>query len=201
MTKAETSESASTADTPTTASPDDAHITFKHFLETVHPSVAKTISDVWHVKRYRSGGTQTQIALPDLRLHCPHCEGERWFRSNEEHGVEKPQSVYVMFVNYRCGDCRRSEKSFSLRITIKEAMGEGVAYKYGELPPFGVPVPNKVLRLFGEDRVNFIKGRQCENQGLGIGAFAYYRRVVENHKNESLTKSSRFVRRSTRLKI
>jgi hypothetical protein len=41
-----------------------------------------------------------------------------------------------------------------------------------------------VLRLFGEDRDNFIKGRQCENQGLGVGAFAYYRRVVENHKNE-----------------
>ena len=41
-----------------------------------------------------------------------------------------------------------------------------------------------MLRLFGEDRDNFIKGRQCENQGLGVGAFAYYRRVVENHKNE-----------------
>jgi hypothetical protein len=37
--------------------------------------------------------------------------------------------------------------------------GNGVAYKYGERPPFGVPVPNKVLRLFGEDRDNFIKGR------------------------------------------
>jgi hypothetical protein len=60
----------------------------------------------------------------------------------------------------------------------------GVAYKYGEHPPFGVPVPNKMLRLFGKDRDNFIKGRQCENQGLGVGAFAYYRRVVENHKNE-----------------
>jgi hypothetical protein len=51
-------------------------------------------------------------------------------------------------------------------------------------PPFGVPVPNKVLSLFGEDRENFLKGRQCENQGHGVGAFAYYRRVVENHKNE-----------------
>jgi hypothetical protein len=41
-----------------------------------------------------------------------------------------------------------------------------------------------VLRLFGEDRAIFLKGRQCENQGLGVGAFAYYRRVVENHKKE-----------------
>jgi hypothetical protein len=42
------------------------------------------------------------------------------------------------------------------------------------------------LRLFGNDRTNFLKGPQCENQGLGVGAFAHYRRVVENHKNEIL---------------
>jgi hypothetical protein len=47
MTEQETGESASTADTPTTAnegnaSP-DAPIAFKHFLENAHPSVAKNI--------------------------------------------------------------------------------------------------------------------------------------------------------------
>jgi hypothetical protein len=31
-----------------------------------------------------------------------------------------------------------------------------------------------------------LKGRRCENQGLGIGAFVYYRRVVESHKNQIL---------------
>jgi hypothetical protein len=64
------------------------------------------------------------------------------------------------------------------------AEGRAKLYKFGEHPAFGVPVSNKLLRLFGNDRENFIKGRQCENQGFGIGAFAYYRRVVENHKNE-----------------
>ena len=49
MTEQETGESPSTADRPTTAnegnaSP-DAPITFKHFLENAHPSVAKNISD------------------------------------------------------------------------------------------------------------------------------------------------------------
>lgn len=60
----------------------------------------------------------------------------------------------------------------------------GLAYKYGERPPFGVPLPNKVLRLFGRDADMFRKGRQCENLGYGVGAFAYYRRVVESHKND-----------------
>ncbi|OHB85786.1 MAG: hypothetical protein A2V98_17505 [Planctomycetes bacterium RBG_16_64_12] len=32
----------------------------------------------------------------------------------------------------------------------------------------------------------FFKGLRSENQGLGIGAFAYYRRVVENQKGRLL---------------
>jgi superfamily I DNA/RNA helicase len=37
--------------------------------------------------------------------------------------------------------------------------------------------------LIGPDRDEFLKGRRCENQGLGVGAFIYYRRVVENQKD------------------
>ena len=58
-----------------------------------------------------------------------------------------------------------------------------VATKIGEYPPFGPPTPRKVLNLFGDDKPLFLKGRQAENQGLGIGAFAYYRRMVDNQKN------------------
>ena len=54
------------------------------------------------------------------------------------------------------------------------------AYKFGELPGFGPPVPTRVLRLVQSDRELFLSGRRCENQGLGIGAFTYYSRVVEN---------------------
>ena len=45
-------------------------------------------------------------------------------------------------------------------------------------------MPAKLLRLFGKDAETFLKGRTCETQGLGVGAFAYYRRVVENHRND-----------------
>jgi hypothetical protein len=37
--------------------------------------------------------------------------------------------------------------------------------------------------MVGPDRELFLKGRHAENHGLGIGAHAYYRRVVENQKN------------------
>jgi len=40
-----------------------------------------------------------------------------------------------------------------------------------------------MIKLIGPDRDGFLKGRRCENQGLGVGAFIYYRRVVENQKD------------------
>jgi hypothetical protein len=54
--------------------------------------------------------------------------------------------------------------------------------KYGEVPEFGPPTPARVIALIGPDRDMFLQGRRAENQGFGIGAFAYYRRVVENQK-------------------
>jgi len=54
--------------------------------------------------------------------------------------------------------------------------------KFGEVPPFGPPTPARVITLIGGEREYYLKGRRAENQGLGIAAFAYYRRVVENQK-------------------
>src|SRR5262249_3318687 len=52
-------------------------------------------------------------------------------------------------------------------------------YKFGELPAYGPPTPSRLISLLGPGRELFLKGRRCEIQGLGIGAFVYYRRVVE----------------------
>jgi hypothetical protein len=60
----------------------------------------------------------------------------------------------------------------------------GRIHKYGELPPFGPPTPARLLRILGPaEKDYYLKGRRAENQGMGVGAFAYYRRVVENQKN------------------
>jgi hypothetical protein len=40
------------------------------------------------------------------------------------------------------------------------------------------------LRLFQSDAELFKKARSAESLGFGIAAFAYYRRIVENYKNE-----------------
>ncbi len=167
--------------------PDEEHsvppVSYKEFLESTHPSVMKPISDLWVLQDNSAGPTRRVIVTYALRLHCQNCGGERTFRC-EENKVFSMKTEGVDFnLDYKCGDCHGERKLYSLYAEFGEGTS-GHLYKYGELPPFGVPVPNKVLRLFGKDSKLFQKGRQCENLGYGVAAFAYYRRVVENHKND-----------------
>jgi hypothetical protein len=72
---------------------------------------------------------------------------------------------------------------------------EGAAVKLGEFSSFGPPIPSRVITLIGPDRELFIRGRRAENQGLGIGAFAYYRRVVENQKGRLIIEIAKVAKR------
>jgi hypothetical protein len=89
----------------------------------------------------------------------------------------------LTYITYLCSNCRETQKTYSLHAIHREN-GSGQCYKFGEHPTYGPPTPARLIRLFGKDRETFLKGRQCENHGVGIGAFVYYRRVVESHKNQ-----------------
>jgi hypothetical protein len=73
-------------------------------------------------------------------------------------------------------------KTFAIRL-LQRTEQDGRLVKIGEQPPFGPPLPARLQRLVQSDRDFLLKGFQSEIKGLGIGAFAYYRRVVEDGKN------------------
>ncbi len=99
----------------------------------------------------------------------------------------KVNSYEFFYITYRCSNCQRTEKTFSIAAKAEiNGKPQGRCYKFGELPTYGPPVSPKLIKLIGPDRDEFLKGRRCENQGLGVGAFVYYRRVVENQKNRIL---------------
>lgn len=77
-------------------------------------------------------------------------------------------------------------KRFALFASFPQDISENVVEvrKLGELPSFGPPTPGRLLTLLDNEKDYFVKGRNAENQGMGIAAFAYYRRVVENKKAE-----------------
>src|SRR5262249_48083581 len=149
------------------------------------------ISDLWHRVNLQWIPTpghivtpQADLVTPQIDLHCPSdkCGGEvRVFRYLGTPLKLDPAHLEP-FLTYRCSNCMSSEKLFAIRVECKEMTkmaGSGEGYKLGEEPPYGPPTPSRLLRLFESEKDNFLKGRRSESQGLGIGAFGYYRRVVE----------------------
>lgn len=131
---------------------------------------------------------RSDVDFPDLTLYCESedCNGERIF----EH---QGGSTYLWdgvpafdLIKYRCKNCEKTEKAISVVLYVSPAESVSEAAKLGEWPPFGPHVPSRLITLIGPDRDLFLKGRRVEAQALGIGAFAYYRRVVENQKGRLL---------------
>lgn len=156
-------------------------ISLAEFLESVSPT---TVTDVTGLANF-SGGT-AYFSKPDIQLHCisEKCSGLRFFRCKSEIPSLAQGEWRFFYSTYLCSNCRETEKVFSL--AARRNNDDGTCYKFGELPNYGPPSPARLMKLIGPDRELFLKGRRCENQGLGIGAFVYYRRVIESQKNRIL---------------
>lgn len=161
--------------------------TFSDFLESSPPNQLVRLSDMMDVK-WKGVGRGYVLKTPDIQLHCTEdsCNGIRFHRCTNGYDISITEGTRDdVFITYVCSNCQTHTKVYSLR-TFRESNEEGLAFKYGEYPIYGPPIPQRLLKLIGPDRDNFLKGRRCETQGLGIGAFAYYRRVVEHQKNRIL---------------
>jgi hypothetical protein len=150
----------------------------KEFFETVPPYKEVEIEDIY----IYNSRNELIFNKPNIYIFCEECGGERNFYTNSSFlfPVNKIE-VY----DYTCANCNKSKKYFSVIIEIiqdkkKEKMK---LKKIGEFPVFGPPTPPKLISLIGPDKDNFLKGRRCEFQSLGIGSYAYYRRVVESQKD------------------
>lgn len=165
--------------------------TIVEFLEGVPPNRMSHISDLSEYRVPRGGSYYTDVMrTPEIQLHCPNdaCNGSRFFRCVTGANQTLTTNYQYFYLTYRCSNCQETTKTFSLasKVDAKEEP-TGELYKLGELPTYGPPIPPRLIKLIGPDRDTFLKGRRCENQGLGIGSFIYYRRVVENQKNRILS--------------
>ncbi|MCW8336472.1 hypothetical protein, partial [Vibrio paucivorans] len=93
-------------------------------------------------------------------------------------------------LEFRCKNCEQTIKTFYIRFEVGEFEGNSptnetpvIIQKVGEYPRFGKQTPNQVSKLIGRERDHFFKGSISENMGMGIGAFSYYRRVIDARKD------------------
>jgi hypothetical protein len=160
------------------------------FLESTPPNQRIHISDLVAVSSNAYGGYNYKIKTPEIQLHCQNerCNGKRFFRciSGDDNYINV-KDFNFFYITYICSNCQKTKKTFSLASKVNNnGKPQGVCYKFGELPTYGPPIASKLMKLIGPDRDEFLKGRRCENQGLGVGSFIYYRRVVENQKDRIL---------------
>lgn len=153
-------------------------ITWHKFLIDTPPGKWYLINEM--VEKPSPGG-QYQMLTPDISLYCDNqsCQGERLFEYLGEGHTFRIRSFKKTFIEYRCKNCEENIKRYAMFFFIDND-GKSLSVKIGEWPPFGPYVPPRVIKLIGPDRELFLQGRRAENQGMGIGAYAYYRRVVEN---------------------
>lgn len=161
-------------------------VDWRVFLTEHAPPVRANATDV-----FRTSFTTPET--PELKLFCGGPCQSVWYCGGKilQVGVYFPhlpdEIAMDVLLQYECKECGTWVKTYALRILGDQNMRLSCSttdvVKLAEWPTFSFTVPAKVDTLFGFNRDLFFKGNDCERQGLGVGASAYYRRIVELQKN------------------
>jgi len=135
---------------------------------------------------------------PRLKLYCPDdfCNGVRFFDAHQTQKVALTEKWARIFLHYSCSNCRSRSKIFAVMARWNAVADEGEALKVGEWPAFGPQLSARLTSIAGQSKALFLMGCRAEMQGLGIGAMVYYRKVVENQKNQIIDEIIRVARRT-----
>ncbi len=146
----------------------------------------------------RSPSSLPILMKPRLKIHCPDsfCNGVRFFDAYQTKRVTLTEKWSRVFLHYSCSNCRSRSKIFAIMARWNDAADEGEAVKLGEWPPFGPQVSLGTISILGKNKDLFLMGRRAEVQGLGIGAYAYYRRVIESQKDHMIDEIIRVLRKT-----
>lgn len=123
-----------------------------------------------------------KLSKPAVNLDCQICKSAQTFNMINEYYEGAPAANisplgWASRVEYVCASCKRFRWFFSLKFDEDEK-GTYVC-KAGQVPEPEIQ-PSKVMgRELGPSIELYKKGLVCESQSYGIGAFAYYRRVLE----------------------
>jgi len=133
------------------------------------------------------------MARPSIHMYCPQCESEQTFinlgsdarKGNHSSLFERVGEPFeVLLARYLCAGCKEFGRFFVLE--TGEVDGNQFIRKIGQKPDWEAVIEPRLLDTLGLHEAIFRRGVDCESSGYGIGAFAYYRRVVEDILDELL---------------
>ncbi len=147
-----------------------------------------------------------EIKDVNINMHCPDCKETRTFRFLHKYQHEKkliqrigslPMNRPIVHIgqpspdvkenniiqlNYICASCEKFNRIFSLRVGKNRQYIE----KVGQYPAWDINIERNLKEILKNHSENYKKGKTCESHSYGIGAFAYYRRIIEDIIGELL---------------
>ena len=134
----------------------------------------------------------SKLPNPPIKMQCDICGEEHTFVCRHYYDTNKWEvgrdgsfprvANQTVRAEYTCTHCGRFERLFFVKIgPVCEWL-----MKVGQDPPWDIRTEPALRKKLGKHAGNYQKGRICESQGYGIGAFAYYRRVTEEIIGELL---------------
>ena len=128
------------------------------------------------------------LEKPPIHMNCEVCCSPHTFNmvneyyENESHPNSAVEGTLVR-ARYKCTSCQDFHRVFYLKF------GPNAEYvmKVGQYPSWGIEISKEMESALGEYSEYYKKGLICESQSYGIGAYAYYRRIVEEIIDDLLT--------------
>ncbi|WP_148712938.1 hypothetical protein [Corallococcus sp. AB030] len=112
---------------------------------------------------------------------CKHLESTTW----------RPEHSRIERLQFKCSNCDTAKvehwyKPITTKTTESQTAKGSVTLvkdfeciKVGQWPVWAPKIPNRLLKNLGPSAPLFRRGLACLQEGLGIGASAYFRRVIE----------------------
>ena len=131
-----------------------------------------------------------------ISFHCNHCSKETtWKRMGESNYVDMPSADYFYWVYYKCGLCAKTYLLVIYRnAALKKEAGNSPGstrnvvskiQKIGQFPALSVNIPKALANNLGSASTQLYKKALVNrNEGYGLGAVTYIRRVVEDKTDE-----------------
>ena len=119
------------------------------------------------------------LSAPSLNLYCPNCKTIQTFNRTANDYCGLPNAQQIQRETFRCSGnfCTHSFTYYFVYLTERD--GSRYIVKVGQYPPFRLQPITQEAKALGDHVDDYVKGLACEKQAFGVGAYAYYRRIVE----------------------
>jgi hypothetical protein len=121
-----------------------------------------------------------RLPQPTIHMHCSTCKSEQTFQMANEyfdrtgHPLSQVSGMTCRVI-YKCAACNVAERDFMLFFAVTN----DYVMKVGQHPTWSIGLDKTLSKMLGTHVKYYKCGLVCESQGYGIGAVAYYRRIVE----------------------